>query len=83
MDISHDKEADAAYITFIDEEITKTRQISDEINIDYCPHGIRGIEFLYVSFGIPLEPLVIFVPRRVDEIMEILASNGLDVRNND
>jgi uncharacterized protein YuzE len=65
----------------MDDEITKTRSISDEINVDYCERGIRGVEFLWVSRGVPVEPLVRFLPRRYDEIESILKENGISMRN--
>jgi len=54
MKIKYDPDADAMYIRLQDGEIEKTREVDDNIILDYDKDGkLLGIELLFVKEQIP------------------------------
>lgn len=54
MKIRYDPDADAVYITLLDEEVKTTRKIDDTTIIDYDKNGrVIGIELLFVKERMP------------------------------
>lgn len=78
MKLSHDAEADALYLTFSHEKVTKTRNVAGNRNaaaIDVTADGsVVGIELLGVSKGVDLKGLP-----RIQEVREVLLRSGFSL----
>lgn len=78
MQLTIDREADAAYITFREGPVVRTVELSDVRMIDYGEgDAVRGLELLSVSHGVDLTDL----PVDVDAVAAALAAAGIQVRN--
>jgi uncharacterized protein YuzE len=68
MHLTYDETADAVYVYFSRNDVDRTEELTDLVNVDYDAEGKPvGVEFLNVSDGIDLDA----VPRR-DEVARLL-----------
>jgi uncharacterized protein YuzE len=75
MDIEHDREADALYVSLNDEPYAYGEDLDLRRRIDYAEDGTPvGVELLYPSLGVDLSDLP-----RADEIAEALRAHDVRV----
>ncbi len=75
MELKHDLEAEAVYISFSSKPSAYGRELDDERRIDYAADNTPiGVELLNISKGVNLDSLP-----RGDEISEVIEAKGIKV----
>lgn len=75
--IEMDREADAAYIALSDNEIVRTRQLTEEVNVDLDEFDVVvGIEVLGLKANIPFDRLrEVHVRSEVIDLIQLIRPN--------
>ena len=79
LQLTHDKNADAAYAYFSHNDVVRTDEVTDQLNVDYDAQGEPvGVEFLEVSDAIDLQTSVeTFVLQQHSRQQRRIQSRGL------
>lgn len=75
LQLKVDPKADAAYVRIANRPVARTREKSDQVNLDYDAKGeLVGIEFLDVSDGVNLDDLPYH-----DELVKLFEGRGFKI----
>ena len=76
LQLKLDPKADAAYVTFSDSPVARTREQSDQIVVDYDEkNNVVGVEVLGISAGVDLDELH-DLPEH-DELVQLFVDRGI------